>query len=279
MPHLRLALSGSMDDQVVDMLTLVCRSLLGRPDSEVLVDDRTNVITIPVMPERVERVRYKTYLRHNETGNRYPCMFASGSTLGQCDDESILTLTMTLPGAKFVWLKSQARINDHIRALERFISVEWHTITGAAHCKIHMHYSSTVAGMGAVAEGLAKSLREEADLLYVCTFPIHVSPRQRAKLGTNAEFRNVAYSRGVSLWTRTLRSAPVGNEWCTLATDDVTQLNAACYDYTIALMGFDETRGANVVGGGSTPPPGIHATPIDITAAYAAATASSSNSS
>ena len=227
-PHLEVTLPhNTVMNGVEETLAEACCGLLLGERPSVFVDRKSNVAVIPVPGDRIERVLYKSYILHKATGARYPCAFRMGAA-GSAVQKKI---TIELPGAKFAWLKAQSHIRERLYSYEPLIRVNWQQCTGAEVCKIHLHYSSDAEPLLDELQALREWIEDEAQKVVVRSFPLYVPPRNRFGLSSDPKFREIAYTHGVSLWTRTMKDSPLGNEWCTLATDDALQMEATLVAY------------------------------------------------
>lgn len=227
-PHLHVTLPHNTSlTAIEETLADACCGLLLGDRPAVFVDKKHHVAVIPIPPERIERVLYKSYIIHKPSGARYQCSFSQGA-------QKILAqkrISISLPGAKFAWLKAQSQIRDRLYSYEPLIRVNWQQCTGAELCKIHLHYSSEDDSTLSEVEALRSWILEEADKVLVRSFPLYVPPRNRYPLSSDSKFREIAYHHRVSLWTRTMKDSPIGNEWCTFATDDHEQMEATLAAY------------------------------------------------
>jgi len=227
-PHLEVTLphNSSLNGIESTLAEACCGLLLGEKPS-VFLDRKNYVAVIPVPSDRIERVLYKSYILHKTSGARYPCKFR----VGEANSSTQRKVTIELPGAKFAWLKAQAHIRDRLYSYEPLIRVNWQQCTGAETCKIHLHYSSEAESLLTELGALEEWIETESNKVVVRSFPLYVPPRNRFGLSSDGKFREIAYTNGVSLWTRTMKDSPLGNEWCTLATDDPEAMEATLQAY------------------------------------------------
>jgi len=254
-PHLQVTLPHNTTmNSIEETLADACCGLLLGERPKVFVDKKHYVAVIPIPPERVERVLYKSYILHKPSGARYQCSFREGNV--SVPEQK--RISIDLPGAKFAWLKAQSHIRDRLYSYEPLIRVNWQQCTGAEKCKIHLHYSSSDESILREAEALRDWILDEAAKVIVRSFPLYVPPRNRYGLSSDAKFREIAYNHCVSLWTRTMKDSPIGSEWCTLATDDMEQMDATLEAYKEYGM---STKWGSKTSPSTSPPASLNPSP------------------
>jgi hypothetical protein len=258
-PHLHVTLPHNTPlNSIEETLADACCGLLLGDRPPVFVDRKHHVAVIPIPAERIERVLYKSYIIHKPTGSRYQCSFSEGTSKAVAQKR----ISIELPGAKFAWLKAQSHIRDRLYSYEPLIRVNWQQCTGAEMCKIHLHYSSEDESTLHEVESLRSWIVAEADKVIIRSFPLYVPPRNRYPLSSDAKFREIAYHHHVSLWTRTMKDSPIGNEWCTFATDDAEQMEATLASYREYGMNTKWGAKSSASSPSQSPPESVASSPI-----------------
>lgn len=226
--HLEVTLPYSNQyESLVETLYEAISGLFPGERPTIVVDKKHNKALIAVPELQIERLQYKSFIIHKPTSRRYPCRFCEGTNSGV----SQRRVTVTMPGAKFAFLKSQQHVRDRLKRAEPLIRASWQPCTGAQMCYVRLHYSSDEPELLEAVEEMRLFLEAEAAKILLACIPLNVPPCERFDLSNDPEFRKVSYDHNVSLWTRTQRDSPLGPDWCTFATDDPDKMNATIQAY------------------------------------------------